>query len=139
MASTTSEIGVDYEVPIERGAIRSFAKAMQSRSSAYEGEGAIIPPIFLISAWQWAPEGGRVRHGIPRARLLHGEQEFIFHGKLPTVGETLMAREQISERFEKQGRRGGIMEFVVIVTQFSNSGGDIVAEMKSTFIGREAG
>lgn len=139
MTSTTSDVGIEYEVPIERGAIRSFAKAMQSGSPEYEGEDAIIPPIFLISAWQWAPERGRVQHGIPRARLLHGEQEFLFHGKLPAVGETLIAREHISERYEKQGKRGGVMEFVVIVTEFSNRSGDVVAEMKSTFIGREAG
>ena len=126
-----------YEFPIEQGAIRTFALAMQSDNPAYFGPDAIVPPAFLITAWRWAPEGGRAQHGIPRARLLHGEQDFRFHGELPRVGDVLTVQEWVSDRFEKSGKRGGVMEFVVVTTEFRNDD-TVVAEMRSTFIGRES-
>jgi hypothetical protein len=126
-----------YEFPIERGAIRTFQLAMQSTNPAYEGADAIIPPTFPITAWRWAPEGGRAAHGIPRSLLLHGEQEFIFSGEPPRAGQSLTVRERIVDRFEKAGKRGGVMQFVVISTEFSDDSGKVVVEMRSTFIGRE--
>lgn len=127
-----------YEFVVERGAVRAFAQAMQSDNLAYEGENAIVPPAFLITAWRWAPDGGRAQHGIPRARLLHGEQEFVFHTDPPRVGDVLTVQEWVSDRFEKAGKRGGVMEFVIVTTEFRNQTGAAVAEMRSTFIGREA-
>ncbi|GAA3007766.1 hypothetical protein GCM10010461_17590 [Microbacterium aurantiacum] len=126
-----------YDFPIEQGAIRAFALSMQSDNPAYFGADAIVPPAFLINAWRWAPEGARAEHGIPRARLLHGEQEFEFIGDVPRAGDVLTVQEWVSDRFEKAGKRGGTMEFVVVTTEFRNAG-EIVALMRSTFIGREA-
>lgn len=134
--SLVTERATAYDFPIEQGAIRAFALAMQSDNPAYFGADAVVPPAFLITAWRWAPEGGRAQHGIPRARLLHGEQEFVFHAALPRSGDVLTVQEWVSDRFEKTGKRGGVMEFVVVTTEF-RSAGDIVAEMRSTFIGRE--
>ncbi|CAN5275612.1 hypothetical protein BH09ACT6_BH09ACT6_23590 [soil metagenome] len=137
MSDAQSSDTIAYEVPIERGAIRTFRTAMQSSNSAYEGVDAIIPPTFLITAWRWAPEGGRAAHGIPRSLLLHGEQEFIYHQAPPRSGQVLIAKEHIRDRFEKAGKRGGVMQFVVISTEFTDENGTLVAEMRSTFIGRE--
>lgn len=133
----TTERAHAYEMPIEQGAIRAFTLAMQSDNPAYFGADAIVPPAFLITAWRWAPAEGRAKHGIPRERLLHGEQEFEFRGAAPRAGDVLTVQEWVSDRFEKAGRRGGVMEFVVITTEFRKEG-DLVAEMRSTFIGREA-
>lgn len=135
--SVVTERSKTYEFPIEQGAIRAFALAMQSDNPAYFGADAIAPPTFLITAWRWAPEGGRAQHGIPRERLLHGEQEFRFHGAPPRSGDVLTVQEWVSDRFEKSGKRGGVMEFVIVTTEFRNDGG-VVAEMRSTFIGRES-
>jgi hypothetical protein len=136
-AGTEEPAGVPYEFPIERGAIRAFAQAMQVDDAAYEGEGAVMPPTFPISSWRWAPPGGRAAHGIPRSLLLHGEQEFIFHGPPPTAGTLLEVSERVVDRTSKPGKRGGMMTFVVVSTEFRD-GGRLAVEMRSTFIGREA-
>jgi hypothetical protein len=127
-----------YEVLIERGKVREFAKAMQSENPAYEGQGAVIPPTFLATAALWAPPGRRADSGFDRARLLHGQQEFIFHGPVPRVGTALQARERVEKRYEKQGKRGGTMRFAVLVTEFRDDAGNLIAEGRSTLIERAA-
>jgi hypothetical protein len=130
--------GPTFEVHIERGKTREFAAAMQSDDPAYQGAQAVIPPTFLTTAAQWAPPEARVAHGFERARLLHGEQEFLFHGPLPHAGQVLYASEHVADRYEKQGKRGGTMRFAVVVTEFRDADGTVVAEARSTLIERAA-
>jgi len=132
--SPVGAVGPEFEVHIERGKIREFATAMQSENPAYQGPGAIVPPTFLTTANQWAPPSARLAHGFDRRRLLHGEQEYVFHGPLPRVGDVLIARERVDTRFSKPGKRGGEMHFCVIVTEFRSPAGDLVAEARSTLI-----
>lgn len=127
-------VGEPFEVLVERGKIREFAAAMQSESPAYQGSGAIIPPTFLTTASSWAPPGSRVVVGFDRRRLLHGEQEYVFHGPPPRAGDTLIAQERLAERYAKPGKRGGEMRFAVVVTEFRSPAGELVAEARGTFI-----
>jgi len=107
---------------VERGKIAEFAAAMQSENPAYAGPGAVAPPTFLISSALWAPEGAAVDHGFDRRRLLHGEQEFTFHGPPPRAGQTLKVSEQVVDRYEKPGKKGGMMRFAVVVTEVPRRG-----------------
>ncbi|WP_138845556.1 FAS1-like dehydratase domain-containing protein [Rhodococcus pyridinivorans] len=132
--SPVGTTGDEWEVFVERGKIREFAAAMQSDNPAYQGAEAVIPPTFLSSANQWAPAGARVSVGFDRKRLLHGEQEFVFHGGLPKAGDRLLARDRVVQRFEKPGKKGGRMRFAVVVTEFHNAAGELVAESRGTFI-----
>ena len=127
-------VGQPWEVVVERGKIAEFADAMLSEDSAYRGPDAIIPPTFLTSAARWAPPGVRVDVGFDRKRLLHGEQEYTFHGELPAAGDVLTAQERIVERFSKPGKRGGTMRFATVVTEYRDVAGILVAEAKATFI-----
>ena len=112
---------------------------MQSNSIAYEGPDALIPPTFLITAGQWASAHNRVDVGFDRARLLHGEQEYVFHGQLPRAGQQVWATERIVDRYERTGRRGGAMRFAVIVTEFRDDAGVLVAEARATLVERGSG
>ncbi|MDV3124602.1 MaoC family dehydratase N-terminal domain-containing protein [Mycobacterium sp. 21AC1] len=127
-------VGQPWEVVVERGKIAEFAEAMLSEDPAYRGPDAIIPPTFLTSAARWAPPGVRVDVGFDRKRLLHGEQEYTFHGELPAAGDVLTAHERIVERFTKPGKRGGTMRFATVVTEYRDTTGVLVAEAKATFI-----
>jgi len=129
-------VGQPWEVVVERGKIAEFADAMLSEDPAYRGPDAIIPPTFLTSAARWAPPGVRVNVGFDRKRLLHGEQEYTFHGELPAAGDVLTAHERIVERFSKPGKRGGTMRFATVVTEYRDTAGVLVAEAKATFIER---
>jgi hypothetical protein len=126
--------GQPWEVVVERGKIAEFAEAMLSDDPAYRGPGAIIPPTFLTSAARWAPPGVRVSVGFDRKRLLHGEQEYTFHGDLPAAGDVLTAAERVVDRFSKPGKRGGTMRFATVVTEYRNPAGELIAEAKATFI-----
>ncbi len=128
------DVGQPWEVVVERGKIAEFAEAMLSADPAYRGPDAIVPPTFLTSAARWAPPGVRVDVGFDRKRLLHGEQEYIFHGELPAAGDVLTAQERIVERFSKPGKRGGTMRFATVVTEYRDVAGDLVAEARATFI-----
>ena len=128
----------EYEVPIEEGKIGEFALAAQSKLADYRGPDAITPPTFLITAAATVPDECRAQHGFDRKRLLHGEQEFIFHGPPPRAGQRLRARERVAERYEKPGSRGGTMRFAVIVTDFRDEHGNLVAEARRTLIERAA-
>jgi len=128
---------MSFEVPIERGKIREFAKAAKSEQSAYDRPGAVIEPTFLTVARNfWAPRESGVfsELNFDLARMLHGEEEFEFYGPLPTAGQVLHGQTRLGEQWEKEGRRGGIMKFARIVTEFRNDDGTLVAEQRSTII-----
>ncbi|EKF21385.1 metal-binding domain of MaoC dehydratase family protein [Mycolicibacterium hassiacum DSM 44199] len=135
---TESEVGEPWEVVVERGKIAEFATATESGNPAYRGPDAIIPATFLTTAARWAPPGVRVNVGFERKRLLHGEQEYVFHGRVPKAGEVLTARERIVDRYSKPGKRGGMMRFATVVTEYRAQDGTLVAEAKATFIERAA-
>ncbi len=126
--------GQPWEVVVERGKIAEFAEAMLSDDPAYRGQDAIIPPTFLTSAARWAPPGVRVNVGFDRKRLLHGEQEYVFHGDLPVAGDVLTAQEKVVDRFSKPGKRGGEMRFATVVTEYRDTAGTLVAEARATLI-----
>jgi hypothetical protein len=134
MSAPVGTRGTEYEVVVERGKIAEFAAAMQSQNPAYAGPGAIVPPTFLISSSLWAPEGAAVDVGFDRRRLLHGEQEFIFHGPPPRAGQTLTVSDQIVDRYEKAGKKGGLMRFAVVITEYRSQDGTLVAEARKTLI-----
>ena len=97
---------------------------------------AVCPPTFLTTSRFWAGPGTSALGAGTRnfARLLHGEQEYVFHGPPPRAGDRLIAQEHVEAVYEKQGRRGGTMTFTVTVTEFRSPSGALVAEARNTTI-----
>ena len=125
-----------YEVPIERGKVREFARATQSSNVAYEGAHAVIPATFLTTAalaWEPAEESPYAGLGLDLRRILHGEEEFTFLGELPTAGQVLQVSTRLESEYEKEGKRGGTMRFVVALREFRN-GDVVVAQQRTTLI-----
>lgn len=125
-----------YEIPIERGKIREFARAAQSRNPAYDRPDAVIPPTFLTTAANfWSNEPPPLGElGFELARLLHGEEEYEFFGPLPRAGQTLTVSSRIGDRWEKEGKRGGMMRFAKVVTEYRDESGTLVVEQRATVI-----
>ena len=67
-------------------------------------------------------------------RILHGEQEFVFTGPPPAAGTELAAEARIDRIYEKEGKRGGTMTFVEVVTEYRDGSGAVVVESRSTII-----
>lgn len=126
-----------YELPIERGKIREFALATKSKNPSYDSADAVIPPTFLtIAGMAWEPPGesSMAQIGFDLKRLLHGEEEYIFHGPLPRAGQTLTVTHHISDRYEKESSKGGVMKFATVVHEFRDADGNLVAEQRTTAV-----
>jgi hypothetical protein len=58
----------------------------------------------------------------------------VFHGPPPRAGTKLTVLPRIEDIYEKEGKRGGTMTFVVTVQEFRDEEGNLVAESRSTVI-----
>jgi MaoC dehydratase-like protein len=130
-------VGAPFEMDVERGKIREFARAIRSDDPAYfTGEHPPIPPTFLAAMkfWQEVVPGSNpwelVR--MDQRRGLHAEQEYVFHGPPPRAGARLRGQSRIESIHEKQGRRGGTLTFAVMVTELRDESGRLVAEARLT-------
>jgi hypothetical protein len=131
------KVGETFELDVERGKIREFARAVKSEHPAYlTGTEPVVPPTFLSTILHW-------ERGVPGAnpwllvdmdqrRGLHAEQEYRFFGPPPRAGTRLTCRSRIDSIYEKQGRRGGTLTFAVMVTEFFDASGKLVAEARMT-------
>ena len=130
--------GPKFDMVVERGKIREFARATGSASPAYlDDPSPVSPPTFLTTVAFWQPPEANDLYrqlDIDLRRLLHGEQEFVFWREPPAAGTVLHCQTVVEEIYEKEGRRGGVMTFVVMRTDFTNDDGEVVAQSRSTAI-----
>ena len=135
-----SKVGLSDEpatMPVERGKIREFARACKSDDPAYvESTTPAAPPTFLTTTnfWMGGSTSPLAQLGIDLRRLLHGGQEYVFHGPPPAAGTELTFQTRVDKIYEKEGKRGGTMTFVEVVTEFRDPSGTLVAEGRSTAI-----
>ena len=135
--SVTDTVIPTYEVRVETGKVHEFARATMSGNPDYREENAVIPPTFLTTAgffWQTAESKAAAAHGLDPKRTLHAEQEYVFHGEPPRAGRVLTASAKVTDRYRKEGRRGGALTFVKIVTEFRDENGRLVAEQRTTAV-----
>jgi hypothetical protein len=136
--SLEGQRGKPFRVVVEEGKVREFARAVKSSNPAYLAEGPQVtsPPTFLASSAFWQrPENSPWGDKRPNLqRILHGEQEYVFHGPPPAAGTELTAEARIDRIYEKEGKRGGTMTFVELVTEYRDTSGALVAEARSTII-----
>jgi acyl dehydratase len=122
---------------VERGKIAEFARAVLNESPAHDSPDAVAPPTFpqTLSFWRARQPRPRATGGGARdmRRVLHGEQEFEYVRPL-RAGDVLSATSRIVDEYEKEGRRGGTMRFVVSETEFRDQNGDVVAYSRGTSI-----
>ena len=134
--SVIGQWGPEARMVVELGKVREFAKAVKDPNPAFrDGERPLAPPTFLMSMAHWIGDLGATRQGIKLdyRRLLHGEQEFEYVAPI-RVGDVLTFRSRTKDVFEKQGKRGGTMTFVVGETEFRNQDGAVVAYLRNVAI-----
>lgn len=126
-----------FEVAVETGRLRFFAKATGQRDPIYGDEtaaravghrGLPVPPTFLFCLEMEAPNPAAMREllGIDLARVLHGEQQFNYRG-MAYAGDVLRFEPCIADIYDK---KNGALEFVVRDTRVSNQKGEAVAELR---------
>jgi hypothetical protein len=128
-------------VTIERGPVRTFARAIKDDSQEFDGDDAPVPVTFPFVMAYWGSQGVGGASSLPIEQLrgpgrmiLHGEQEFAFKG-WPHVGQTLEGSTQIADVYEKERSNGGKMEFYVTETDWKDAeSGDPVVTTRFTLI-----
>jgi acyl dehydratase len=129
------ETGIEWMV--ERGKIAEFARAVLSESEAHSKPDAVASPTFPQTLSFWRMRANRPREvgrgGMDMRRVLHGEQEFEYVRPL-RAGDVLTATSHVKDEYEKEGKRGGTMRFVVSETVFKDQNGEIVAYSRGTSI-----
>jgi hypothetical protein len=135
--------GTRFELCVERGKIREFARATLSSHPAYWKEARpVCPPTFLTTMFfceEHSP-GCNPWHlvALDPKRGMHAEQEYVFFGPPPRAGTVLECQSRIETVFHKDGRRGGRLTFAVMVTQFRDlATGALVAEARMTGVETE--
>jgi hypothetical protein len=123
---------------VEKGKVREFAQATGATDPRYWEDDAPVPPTYLMSSSFWEPpDVSGYLYGVldmDLRRLLHGGQEFVFHGPPPRVGTTLTVQGRIESIVQKEGKRGGTMTIAVLVTDFTDQEGTVRAQARSTAI-----
>lgn len=131
-ASALGATGTPFVLEVERGKVREFARA--TFAPVPEGERPVTPPTFLTTAfhWQSAESDPWEQVRMDPARGLHAEQDFVFHGPPPRAGDRLTGSSRIEEIYEKTNRAGKTLTFVVMVTEFRDDDGRLVAQTRLT-------
>ena len=124
---------------VEARHVLAFAAAIGDASPVYRsleaaraaGHPGIPAPPTLFTAFQ----GGDVREGLDMdwARILHGSEEVTHHRPLH-VGDEILVTNRIAEVFEKTGRDGGVMDFLVIETAARSPEGEPVYTVRRTVV-----
>jgi hypothetical protein len=135
--SAIGAVGTRFDLDVERGKIREFARAVKSDNPDYlTGDAPVVPPTFLTATFHWERDVAGANPWsllkVDQKRGLHAEQEYRFFGPPPRAGTRLTCQSRIETMYEKQGRRGGALTFAVMVTEFFDSNGKLVAEARLT-------
>jgi peroxisomal enoyl-CoA hydratase 2 len=101
-------------------------------------EGTVAPLTFLTRA-SWTEHDTTSRPeslGFDPSRTLHAREQYSYRRPV-RVGDALFVDAEVSERFSRQGRRGGSLSFAVVHRSFREPDGALVAEQFMTLAERE--
>jgi hydroxyacyl-ACP dehydratase HTD2-like protein with hotdog domain len=123
-------------VPVERGKIREFATAILDDNPAYlEDPAPPAPPTFSMTQafWPRKSDGPPPDLGLNYLRVLHGEQHFEYRKPI-VAGDTITGTTKVADVYEKEGKRGGTMTFVVLETEWVNQDGDVALVSRNVLV-----
>ncbi len=135
-------VGPEYEMDVERGHIRNFAKAMSAPLPEFlQGQHPVIPATFLVTGpytWGYSLERPRgtvfetVDHDL--SVPLHAEESFIYHGPLPRAGDKLICRPTIEHVVTKGGSKGGSLTFITVLNELFDKAQVLRVEQRSVTV-----
>lgn len=134
-----------FEVFVEKGRLRFFAKATGQTDPVYtdeefaraQGHPALpVPPTFFFCLEMESPDPAAIRNllGIDYRRLLHGEQGFTYH-RMAYAGDVLRFEQRIEDIYDK---KNGALEFVVRRTRVSNQHAQCVVDLRNVAVLRNS-
>ena len=139
------ETELTFDLPVDPERVSEFAVAVgednqiffdREAAKRHGFPGPLAPPTFTTTQIYQVPRDERERRlgaNLDYARVLHGEQEFIYE-RLPIAGESLHGTMRIAKDFTKEGKRGGSMRFVTYESKFTDADGELVLTANYTLI-----
>lgn len=122
--------GPSFLIDLELGKLREFARSTDAPADPYLiTRTPPVTPTFLTVSRLWEQDSPWPRLGFAQSRVLHAEQEYVFHGPPPRVGTELEGKSTIEDVYTKDGRRGR-MTFATMATAFRDGSGRVVAEAR---------
>jgi len=131
-----------FHMVIEWGKIQEFARASMSEQPAYRTPLAVVPVTFLsVADWTWGPmQEWRLELfreiGFGLDRILHAEQEYVFHAAIPRVGDELTGEISLHELYERTNGAGKTLRFATIRTAFRDRDDRLIADQFTTTVER---
>jgi acyl dehydratase len=140
-----------FEFLIEKGKIKEFARALGDGNPLYYDEELArsmgfksipAPPTYTASFLHHVPDENFLLNmmqemGISVATSVHGESEFEYLAPI-CAGDVLTARAKVRDFYEKEGKRGGKMNFITVESTYTNQEGELVQKDRMLFIERES-
>jgi acyl dehydratase len=129
---------------VEPGRLRYFLDTLGEHNPLYRNDAAAcaagysarpVPPTYLFCLELMDAEHPfefLTELKIDLARVLHGEQRFIYHAPV-VVGDTLTFKSRVSDVADK---KGGAMTMVMVETEITNQHGAHVADTARTIVVR---
>ena len=122
---------------VEAGKIAELARAVLNTSPGTR-DPTLCTTDVPASPWRSGAPVRPVRRAARDAAVGNaagnaGEQEFEYVRPL-RPGDVLTATSHVKDRFEKEGKRGGTMTFIISETVFKDQSGEIVAYSRGTTI-----
>lgn len=130
-----------FQVTLEEGRLRFFAKAIGETNPAYTDIKAAsergyhslpMPPTFAFCLGKEAPDPNDVfaLFGVNIADVLHGEQSFEYHS-VPCARDVLTVRRCVMDVYE---RKGGSLGFIVLKIEVTGKEDQPVCEAVQTIV-----
>lgn len=134
-------------LPIERGKVMEFARAVKSANPLHfdpaaaraAGFADVVAPVTFSAAVALYNGGDAAdvpkRLGLDLPRMVHGEQRWEF--RRPVVaGETLTGSRRATAAWRKPTKSGGVMTFVCVATDYEDEAGRPVLRDEMVMIER---
>lgn len=145
-----AHIGKSYgriTTEVEKGRLRSFAKAIGETNPVYTDEAAAkaagyrslpVPPTYFFCLQMIDdpdPTAWLTDLGANIQNVLHGEQSFEYFD-IAFAGDSLSMASRITDIYAK---KGGALEFLVTETTVVNQSSKLLAKLKCTTVFRHPG
>ena len=127
----------EFTCTVEQGKIKEFAAAIGERSDVFWDDGIpggiVAPPTFSHIFRSGKMELMLSDCGLDATKYLHGEHEIIYKRPL-RPGDRINYFLEIVDVYEKQGRRSGSMDVLVLQTVLMDQAGETVQTIRQTFV-----
>jgi len=127
-----------YRVEVEKGVIRRLAEAIGDQNPLWQdqdsekspGKEIMAPPALCLSMMMYGFIPGVT---VLLNRGLDAAHSWKFHAPI-RAGDVLTVRSKIVDSYERQGKKFGVMVFLVFETLLSNQQGEKVCTHRGTML-----